>query len=79
MSLISIIQAVIWIYVLYLCVLELNTMTRRTAMVARLGHVALSCGAAAGIMSAISDRQLFELLIAAGVALHMTFNRRGGK
>ena len=54
-------------------------MTRQTAMVARLGHVALSCGAAAGIMSAISDRQLFELLIAAGVALHMTFNRRGGK
>lgn len=79
MTLISIIQAAVWIYVLYLCVVELNKMTRATALVARWAYIALSCGAAAGVLSAISDRQLFQLLIAVGVALFMTFNRRGPK
>lgn len=79
MSLIAIIQAGVWLYVLYLCVIELNKMTRATSPVARWAHVAMACGAAAGIVSAISDRQLFELLIAGGVALYMTFNRRGAK
>lgn len=79
MTLISIIQAAVWVYVLYLCVVELNKMTRATAHVARWAHVGLACGAAAGVVSAINDRQLFQLLIAVGVALYMTFNRRGAK
>ena len=79
MSLISIIQAVVWIYVLYLCVVELNKMSGKTAMLARLGHVVMACGSACGIMSAISDREIFELMIAAGVAVNMTLNRRGAK
>lgn len=79
MSLISIFQAVIWIYVLYLCVVELNKMTRQTSAVVRWAHVALACGAATGIMSAISGIQFFGLLIAGGVAAYMTFNRRGAK
>lgn len=79
MSFIAIIQAAVWVYVLYLCVIELNKMTRQTAPVARWAHIAMACGSAAGILSAISDRQLFELMIAAGVALYMTFNRRGAK
>jgi hypothetical protein len=79
MSFITIIQAAVWLYVLYLCVIELNKMTRQTAPIARWAHVALACGSAAGILSAISGRQVFELMIAGGVALYMTFNRRGAK
>ena len=77
MTIISVIQAVLWVYVLYLSVIELNKMTRATAPVARWAHVGLACGSAAGVVSAISNRQFFELMIAAGVALYMTFNRRG--
>ena len=77
MSFIGVIQAAVWLYVLYLCVVELNKMTKETPPVARLIHVALACGAASGIVSAISDREFFELLIAVGVALYMTFDRRG--
>jgi hypothetical protein len=76
MTIISIIQAAVWLYVLYLCVVELNKMTKATAPVARWSHIALACGAAAGIVSAISDKEVFELLIAAGIALYMTYNRR---
>ncbi len=79
MSLISIIQVAVWIYVLYLCVVTLNKMNGETAMLARVGNVVLACGAACGIMSAISDREIFELMIAAGVAVNMTLNRRGAK
>ena len=79
MTVISILQAATWIYVLYLCVLTLNKMNGETAIVARVGIVVLACGSACGIMSAISGREIFELMIAAGVAVNMTLNRRGAK
>ncbi|ATD62490.1 hypothetical protein CSZ94_17100 [Janthinobacterium sp. ROICE36] len=79
MTIISIIQAAVWLYVLYLCVVILNKMDGETAMISRVGNVVLACGSACGIMSAISDREIFELMIAAGVAVNMTLNRRGAK
>ena len=76
MALISIIQALALLYVFYLSVMALNKMGPATAHVVRYGHIALTAGSAAGVTSCFAARDIFECILAVGVALFMAGTRR---
>lgn len=77
MPITSIIQALAGLYVFYVSTMALNKMTRTTAPTVRYAHISLVAGSAAGVVSCVAARDIFECLFAVGIALYVAGNRRG--
>lgn len=73
----SVIQAGALLYVLYQSICALNKMGRWTPYRIRYAYVALVAGAGAGVLSCFAVRDIFECILAVGVALFMAGERRG--
>lgn len=76
MTITAIVQVLAALYIFYISVVALNRMTKETDPVVRWGHIALSCGSAAGIVSCFTARDMLECVFVVGVALFMAGNRR---
>lgn len=73
----SIIQGVACLYVFYVSIMALNRMSKSTAHLVRYSYIALAGGAAAGVVSCVTMRDIFECVFAVGIALYMAGNKRG--
>jgi hypothetical protein len=72
----QIVQVLACLYVLGSGLGALNRMSKSTRLTVRCAYVAMVFGSAAGIVSCIVYRDIFECIFAVGVALYMAFSQR---
>lgn len=74
---VSIFQATSCIYLLYRCLIALNSMGRITRMAVRLAYWVLSAAAFFGVLNALSGKpDIVACLMALGIVLYLLVSKR---
>lgn len=77
MILISIIQALAGLYVLYTGISVLNHMTKATRVLIRFAYITLTVSGGAAIASCLVARDILHCVFAVGIAVYLLADHRG--